>query len=155
MPDSVVVLAFDSTDPEYVLCLIKRRPESCAGKVMFPGGKIEAGESPLNAACREMLEETGLEISPWRLEHVASLCKMHPGCNYLQNLIDDRVFVYKTSIPIDGAMSLTDEPVFKRSIGDLRANTPHLLSSARVLLELAVDDTFSRPVNLRIRAGKF
>jgi 8-oxo-dGTP pyrophosphatase MutT (NUDIX family) len=34
--------------------------------VVFPGGKIESGESPEQAATRECLEETGLEV---RVEH--------------------------------------------------------------------------------------
>ncbi|MGC9523488.1 MAG: NUDIX hydrolase [Anaerolineae bacterium] len=33
----------------------------------LPGGRIEAGESVVEAACREALEETGLEISVTRL----------------------------------------------------------------------------------------
>lgn len=32
------------------------------GAAEFPGGKCRAGESPAQAACRECLEETGLEV---------------------------------------------------------------------------------------------
>jgi 8-oxo-dGTP diphosphatase len=40
-----------------------RWPDSI-GKVRLPGGKIEEGESPEEAAARELMEEYGLEIQP-------------------------------------------------------------------------------------------
>ena len=44
--------------------LIGQRPEGVplAGLWEFPGGKIEAGETPQAAAARECLEETGLTV---------------------------------------------------------------------------------------------
>lgn len=44
--------------------LIGQRPEgvALAGLWEFPGGKVEAGESPAQAATRECLEETGVAI---------------------------------------------------------------------------------------------
>lgn len=49
--------------------LLTRRPAGSplAGWWEFPGGKLEPGESPTSAACREVLEETGLiltELAP-------------------------------------------------------------------------------------------
>ena len=38
--------------------------EKLKGKLEFPGGKIEAGESPEQAASRECLEECQIEIAP-------------------------------------------------------------------------------------------
>lgn len=44
--------------------LVTRRPEgkTMAGLWEFPGGKVEAGESPEEAVIREMREELGIEI---------------------------------------------------------------------------------------------
>ena len=44
--------------------LIGQRPEGVplAGLWEFPGGKIEPGETPAQAAVRECLEETGLRV---------------------------------------------------------------------------------------------
>lgn len=42
---------------------IKRQP----GEISFPGGQIEAGETPLKAALRETEEETGIDASSIRV----------------------------------------------------------------------------------------
>ncbi len=44
--------------------LVGTRPEGVplAGMAEFPGGKVHAGETPADAAARECLEESGLEV---------------------------------------------------------------------------------------------
>lgn len=44
-----------------------------AGHVVGPGGKVEAGENPEEAAIREVYEETGLIIEPGNLTPLARI----------------------------------------------------------------------------------
>lgn len=43
------------------------------GKIVGPGGKREAGETPADAAIREVGEEVGIVISPENLTHIATI----------------------------------------------------------------------------------
>jgi len=63
----VVVAVMIKSDGSFLLA---RRPESkpCEGYWEFPGGKIEPGESHLQALNRELMEELGIQIElsyPW------------------------------------------------------------------------------------------
>jgi 8-oxo-dGTP diphosphatase len=55
------------TDAAGRLVLIKRRNEPGAGLWSLPGGRIEAGETDEQALVREILEETGLSVTPGQL----------------------------------------------------------------------------------------
>src|SRR5215213_4782961 len=60
--------------PDGRVLLTERRPgKDAAGFWELPGGQIEPGESPAQAAARELLEEVGIqadELAPWRVyEH--------------------------------------------------------------------------------------
>lgn len=54
------------------LVLMARRPldKQHGGLWEFPGGKVEEGESPKDAAVREMAEELGVVLAPDALEPV-------------------------------------------------------------------------------------
>lgn len=47
-------------DSEDFILVLKDSPKWQYGRLNLPGGKIEDGETPLDAAKRELLEETGL-----------------------------------------------------------------------------------------------
>lgn len=68
-------------DGDHVL-LIKRTNPPYIGKWALPGGVIEAGEPPVEAAARELHEETGLDVSPPELTLITGYAAAAPQCWY-------------------------------------------------------------------------
>jgi ADP-ribose pyrophosphatase YjhB (NUDIX family) len=64
--------------------LVERGRAPARGQFAFPGGRLEAGESPEEAARRELFEETGLETGVLKLFEVMDLGGDDQG--------DDRIF---------------------------------------------------------------
>ncbi|MED0948081.1 DNA mismatch repair protein MutT [Bacillus cereus] len=76
-----VVLVID----EHGYVLLQQRTEPY-GKWGLPGGLMELGESPEETACREVYEETGIEVKNLRLINVFS------GANYFTKLANGDEF---------------------------------------------------------------
>jgi len=60
---AVLLPLFEHIEDGRIHCLLTVRPEhmrSHAGEVCFPGGKVEAGETVVQTAMREAMEEIGL-----------------------------------------------------------------------------------------------
>lgn len=55
-------LVFARTEEGMKLLLIQRKNEPCKGKWAFPGGFMDIDETTIDAARRELKEETGLEV---------------------------------------------------------------------------------------------
>ncbi|MCL5106027.1 MAG: NUDIX hydrolase [Candidatus Marsarchaeota archaeon] len=56
-----------ATRKNKVLLLKEMQPGFNALRISMPGGKVERGEDPLQAAKRELLEETGFSSKDWGL----------------------------------------------------------------------------------------
>ena len=67
----LVPLYANAGDPHVLLTLRRANLRRHAGQVSFPGGRIEPGEEPREAALREAQEEIGLE--PARVELLGQL----------------------------------------------------------------------------------
>lgn len=59
---AAVALVDDLTRPTRVLAARRSAPAALAGGWEFPGGKVEPGERPQDAAVREVLEELGVRV---------------------------------------------------------------------------------------------
>lgn len=65
MQSYVVGFLFNSDQTEVVL-IRKEKPAWQKGKLNGVGGKIEPGETPMEAMVREFTEEAGLTVTNWR-----------------------------------------------------------------------------------------
>lgn len=70
--NAVVGFLFDDRRQQVAL-LIKDKPDWQKGKMNGIGGKIEAGEKPIDAMVREFREEAGVDTDENRWQHFASL----------------------------------------------------------------------------------
>lgn len=59
-------------DAQGRLLLVQRANDPGRGRWSLPGGKVEPGETDAEAVVRELLEETGLLVTPGRLVGVVS-----------------------------------------------------------------------------------
>lgn len=122
----VVCLLFNDDLSE--VCLIeKNRPDWQKGLLNGPGGKIEPGETIVEAATREFKEETGVCVTSW-----AQLCmkKAHNN-SYQVNFL-----VAADSNLLKLVRSTTDEQVGVRTVKFI--DPLKLVSSIEWVLPLAV-----------------
>ena len=61
------------TDGRGNMLLVERGKDPFRGKLVLPGGHIEAGESPERAAVRELYEEAGVAVDPAKLHVLLTL----------------------------------------------------------------------------------
>lgn len=106
----VNAMAF-SMDMDCMAVLLKNRPESLAGKLCPPGGRVEPGESPQDAVSREFHQEAGVLIAPHKWAPIALTTTADNGELMGTFLVfDDSVMQ---------AHTMEDEPVFVRRTMDV------------------------------------
>jgi 8-oxo-dGTP diphosphatase len=118
-----------AVDPSSDMALLvrKNRPDWQAGRLNGIGGHIEAGETPEQAMVREFQEETGLVHRIWQ----PMLRMAFPGAE---------VWFYRAHVTarfMQGAKTLTDEPIERHAITSLLRPYSDALPNLRWLLPLA------------------
>lgn len=63
VPAAVLIAVTDRDEPGVILTVRREHLRTHAGQVAFPGGRVEDGEDPVEAALREAEEELGLPRS--------------------------------------------------------------------------------------------
>ena len=70
---------------------VKKEGDLNKDKWIGIGGKFEAGESPEDCLCREVLEETGLTLHSWRYRGIVTFVSDEYGTEYM-HLFDSEDF---------------------------------------------------------------
>lgn len=159
-----VGLIFDIESLDHVLLLRKSHPDWLAGKLVGPGGTVERGEGPLDAAHREMREEAGLQPGDFTL--FARLHRTTPTHPYLIT------HFYRATLPFhilyqaahDPVNKLRDEPlvllpVSRMGQDDVCPNERYLAQVARSIiwgqLEVSFLDIYEeyKPAHERFGGG--
>jgi len=65
----VLVLVLGGQGEQQKVLLGRKLTGFGAGNIVAPGGKVDPGESPLDAAVRELWEETALRVDPQDMQH--------------------------------------------------------------------------------------
>ncbi len=121
------------TDGDQVLLVERRGIEkgsSCSVlKWAFPGGKIETGESPQEAAIREVAEETGMIVSAEEL------------IDEIQHPEFPVIISYIGCALIEGGKNVRHDPKIEQSIWVQKTKVPTLFTS---VLNVKVRDYLER-----------
>jgi 8-oxo-dGTP diphosphatase len=128
------------------------------GKIVGPGGKIEAGETPAEATAREVKEETGIGVEAADLREVAILTFRFPA----RPSWDLRMWVYlgdrftgepTASDEIDCRWFPVAELPLERMWDDARLWLPRVLAGEYVDAEIGFADDCERVASVRTRPG--
>ncbi|MFZ4099143.1 MAG: NUDIX hydrolase [Chlamydiia bacterium] len=72
-----------------LVLMLKRSPGKYQGdRWGVPAGKIEPGEAPLAAACRELQEETGIVADPTQMKFLTTIWMRRPEVEYVYHVFE-------------------------------------------------------------------
>lgn len=123
--------------------MMQEAKESCAGKWYLPAGRMEKGETIVQAAVREVLEETGLECEPNTLLVVETAGGMWYRFVLTANIVGGEL---KTPAKADKE-SLQAKWISNLQEISLRANDIlHLIEKAQLYKKSQAGDTWHRDI---------
>lgn len=113
------------TQADSILTVEKRKPDWQKFRINLPGGKLEEGETALDASIRELFEETGITTGE------AKLLGVIEGPDYRVHCVRHYVAARSYVRPVQK----TDEPVAFIKLVDLLANH-RLIPNLRIIIPL-------------------
>lgn len=121
-----------NTIGDLVVLIEKTKPEWQKGLLNGVGGKIERGESPVEAMVREFQEETTLDTSEKDWNHFTTMtfgnrAKVHCFSGFSNN-----IFYYE---------SPTEEKVKIYMVSDIIAGTERVIPNLKWLIPMCLHDT--------------
>lgn len=122
-------LIYKSDNPEIAL-IYKSKPIAVKDKWNFIGGKIEVGETPVEAMEREFLEEAGILIPKDNWRGFAVLHGQTALIYFFVAFCDNK----------EDIKTMESEPVSWHSISDA-LKMPNLASNLKFLIPLALDES--------------
>jgi mutator protein MutT len=120
--------ALFNNDMTKILLIQKVKPEWQAGKLNFPGGKTEEGETPWQCVSREFEEEAGIKV-PAKQWHLIGRIE-----NAGEYSVDFLAYIHTAKQPV--AVSLTDEKLLWFDVNNLPTN---VISNLRWLIPFAIN----------------
>jgi len=120
-------------DTGRVMLIRKKRPDWQAGLLNGVGGKIEEGETPLNAMSREFFEEAGKLIHDRAWNNFCLLaCPRHKGL----------IYFFRATHSLAGCGAMTDEPLVPLvGLGDLTRDD--VVPNLRWLIPMAFAEDYA------------
>lgn len=117
MKKYTIGILFDQ-EKDSVMLIKKVKPEWQAGKLNFPGGKIEEGENEFDCVAREFVEEAHVDIPPSEWVHIG---RINNEDNYLVEIF---MAIYDEDRHGDWC-SMTDEKIDWYAVTNLPKNVIH------------------------------
>lgn len=128
---TVSTLCYIEDNGKYLMLLRnKKQKDVNKGKWIGVGGRIEPGESPEECVCREVLEETGLTITAYRMRGILTFSS--------EGWEDEYIFVF-TSDEYSGNLKECDEGEL-RWIDKEEIMKLNLWEGDRIFLKNMLDD---------------
>ncbi|MFV0466343.1 MAG: NUDIX hydrolase [Lachnospiraceae bacterium] len=124
------IMVFDTEYKKLLFC--KRTKDPYNGLYNLVGGKIETGELGLNAAYRELEEETGIEPSEIRLSHMMDFTYFNQNC-YVEiyvGILSSTRELMEEAHPLEWLS--TEEDFFDRKRFAGEGNIGHMVEQVRV-----------------------
>jgi 8-oxo-dGTP pyrophosphatase MutT (NUDIX family) len=104
------VVGFAKDKENFVLMVVKKKPTWQEGLLNGIGGKVEEGETPLEAMHREWTEETGLSTQNWK--QFANLGRTDWVVHFFYALSEDDFI-------IEGGKRCIDDLPWRNDIGEI------------------------------------